>query len=50
MSSILTLQTQADDPEGRSGCGGAGLYTLPVRDTAPLSALALSLCIIFDKV
>jgi hypothetical protein len=51
---ILTLNKHADDQAGLWLCGEAGQYTdeilQAVRDPIPLSALALSLFIIFDKV
>ena len=49
---ILTLNNLADDHEGLWMYGGAGQCTdeklQTVRDPIPLSALALSLFIIFD--
>ena len=49
---ILTLDKYADDQAGLWLCGGAGQCTdeilQTVRDPTPLSALALSLSIIFD--
>ena len=52
MKRILTLDKYADDQAGLWLCGGAGQCTdailQTVRDPTPLSALALSLSIIFD--